>query len=164
MKAKTIIIVAIASFAILTTSKATTNILFNEPETFSDVSFSQFPNDRDREYILEDLESFIVEEIDRQFGDRFTFNLIVNNVDLAGEFEPWRDSRFGSEVRIIKSIYPARISFDFEIINSKDQVIASGSENLMMMDKILSFNLRHEESPYVKELIVRWINSFHNHN
>jgi hypothetical protein len=80
----------------------------------------------------------------------------IRDIDLAGEFEPWRGVRF-QDVRIIRSIYPPRISFTWTELDADGATIREGEEKLIgtMMGRSLA---SHQSDPLIHEqdLIRRW--------
>ena len=53
----------------------------------------------------------------------------VTDVDLAGEFEPWRGAEF-DHVRIIRAIYMPHINLSFTLTDAKGSVVNSGAREL----------------------------------
>ena len=158
MKTNTVIASVLAAIVLTTAgANAAVNVSFENPEKFSDVSYSDFPNEKDRKYILEDIEEYMVDKLEDKVGDDKIVNVVVKNVDLAGEFEPWR--RVMPDNRRIRSVYPARLALDYEITDLDGNLIEKGSEKMTLMDHAVSFSLRNEDHPYVKELINRWVGS-----
>ncbi len=157
MKTKTTIASILTAIVIATGSSADVSVAFENPEKFSDVSYSDFPNEGDRNYILRDIAEYMIEELEDKVGDDKIVNVVVKNVDLAGDFEPWR--RVMPDARRIRPTYPARLSLDYQVFDLEGNLIEDGSEKMTLMDNVVSFNLRNEEHPYVKELINRWVGS-----
>lgn len=155
---KTFIIVSLLIFG--TGSVQAENVIhWVNPDKFSDVSFSNFPRERDRKVILADLERYFQDRLDYKFKDGVSMEVSVTNVDLAGEYEPWRAPQL-NQVRIVKTIYPARLDLDYKLTNANGEVIAEGSERLRENYQTLPHFLRNDNHPYVKDLFNRWVKSF----
>ena len=54
---------------------------------------------------------------------------MITDVDLAGDFEPWRGPDF-TRVRVIRDIYPPRIDLDFRLIGADGRVLREGKRKL----------------------------------
>ncbi len=136
-------------------------IEFQNPENFADVKRSMFPSDWERQHILEDLEAYMRRAIERKFGDAYHVAITVTEVDMAGDFEPWR-SPSASEVRVVRDAYPARLSFSYRITDRDGKVVQEGAEKLRNMSMSfwpVSLTMQGETAPYVKELFNRWVRS-----
>jgi hypothetical protein len=53
----------------------------------------------------------------------------VTDIDLAGDFEPWRGPQFG-DVRITRDIYPPRLALEFRLTDADDQVVRAGKREI----------------------------------
>ena len=124
---KTLTTLLIASMATIA-ANADTNITWESPESYRDATYRDSNTEKDRNIVLKELEKYFVREANRVVAEGHTLTIKVTDVDLAGEFEPWRAHAY--DVRIVKSIYPARLSFDYTLTAEDGTVIAEGSENL----------------------------------
>lgn len=83
--------------------------------------------------------------------------VVITDVDMAGEFEPWRRSGF-DDVRIVKDLYPPRINLSFRVVNAAGETVLNGDRKLRDLNfmyaarPLNSDPLRHE-----KELLAKWI-------
>ena len=53
----------------------------------------------------------------------------MTDVDVAGEFEPWRGPQF-DRVRIMREIYPPRIDLEFRLTDYRGAVVREGRRRL----------------------------------
>lgn len=141
-------------------SNKTVNVVFNNPEKFTDVKTSSMDSEKDRDYLLEQIKEYIQERAPRYMAEGQTLNITVNDVDMAGDFEPWRGSRL-QDIRIVKDIYPPRIDLDFKLMDASGAVVSEGTRqlrdlNFMMSTPSIPSNdtLRHE-----KNLINNWLST-----
>jgi hypothetical protein len=82
--------------------------------------------------------------------------LVVTDVDLAGDLRPTFGQASTSDIRIVKDIYPPRINFSYRVLDG-DQVIMVGSEKLRdmrFMDRIS--NIDNSSFRYEKALLSDW--------
>jgi hypothetical protein len=141
-------------------SNTTVNVVFNNPEKFTDVKSSYMESDKDREFILEQIKDFIVERAGARMADGQTLDITINDIDMAGDYEPWHGPR-AQDIRIIKDIYPPRIDLDFKLTDASGKVLAEGSRqlrdlNFMTTTPMIPSDdmLRHEKS-----LINNWLST-----
>ena len=84
----------------------------------------------------------------------------VTDVDLAGDFEPWRSPNM-NDVRIIKELYPPRIDISFKLIGADGEVEKAGTREL----RNLAFQMTAAAIPtndpfrYDKALLDEWLRS-----
>jgi Protein of unknown function (DUF3016) len=138
---------------------ARTEVIFSEPEKFTDVKDSDFATDRGRDDILDQIRRFVVERADATLPPGQKLTITFTDIDLAGEFEPWRGPQF-SDVRIVKALYPPAFKFSYKVTDEAGQTVKSGEENI----RDLSFDLRmtiNRQDPlhYEKDILGDWIRS-----
>lgn len=138
----------------------TVNVVFNNPEKFTDLKSSSMDSEKDREYLLEQLKEYILERAPDRMADGQTLDITINDVDMAGDYEPWFGARV-QDIRIIKDIYPPRIDLNFKLTDADGKVSAEGTRqlrdlNFMMGASSISSNdtLRHE-----KTLLNNWFST-----
>lgn len=135
-----------------------TEVVFFEPEKFSDIRDSAFGAwDAAKSEVLTELRTYIIKEANRYLAQGQVLTVKITDVDLAGEFEPWRGAQW-TDVRVVKDIYPPRIKLAFKLVGADGQVIKEGDRAL----SDLAFNLRltldrQDPRRYEKELINDWL-------
>ncbi len=132
-------------------------VAFVDPEKFTDARDSYTASDAGRDAVLDQIREYFVDESRRLIPEGTKLFVSVNDVDLAGDFEPWRGARW-DDVRIVKDIYPPRISLSFRLTDASGKVVKEGKRDLrdlaFMMKVTMAFRddpLRHE-----KALIDDW--------
>lgn len=135
---------------------ANTTINWFEPEKYTDLG-TNFHDDADIEIFSKQLEPYIQRMADKYLAPNTSLELTITDVDLAGEYEPWKRN---DDVRIVRSIYPPRISLAYKLLDKDDKLIASGEESIT--DVSFDFNIgrrfhMNDEFFYEKELIGSWI-------
>ncbi|KRF01866.1 hypothetical protein ASG87_10180 [Frateuria sp. Soil773] len=106
---------------------------------------------------LEPLRAYIVERASRILAPGQRLDIVVTDVDRAGEYEPWRGPDF-DDVRIVKDIYPPRIDLDFTLYGADGKVLRQGSRKLR--DAAFLSNrpaIDQDTLRYEKSLIDRWL-------
>lgn len=136
---------------------ARAEVVFFEPEKFTDVRDSQMGDykrttylDQIRDHLLEQAKYFVPE------GHKLT--VTVSDIDMAGDFEPWRGPRF-DDIRIVKDIYPPTVKLSFRLTDADGKVVKEGKRELrdlaFMMKITMGFrddSVRHE-----KALLDDWL-------
>ncbi len=138
-------------------ASARTEIVFSSPENFADVKETAFSNEKDRDAILKRIRDFIVDRADRALPAGHKLTMTFTDIDLAGEFEPWRAPQM-SDVRIVKAIYPPRLKFTYKITNEAGQVVKEGEENIVdqSFDQRVTME-RLDPLRYEKDILSDWI-------
>lgn len=129
-----------------------TEVVFFERENFTDARDGFMGSDSGRDTNLDMLKEYLTKRANRYLGPGQKLTITITNLDLAGEFEPWRGPQF-DEVRIVKDIYPPRIDFTFKLTDADGNVIKEGKRTLrdtaFMMKLTMAFRddpLRHEKA------------------
>jgi hypothetical protein len=143
-----------------TTSTYRTEVNFLEPERFTDVRERNYDSESDRDRILGELKTHLQKQAQAYVPEGGKLSVKITDVDLAGEFEPWRGPA-AQDVRIVKDIYAPRINLSYRLTDANGEVIKQGERVLTNMSFLLTASptsvsdpLRHE-----KALIDDWLRS-----
>jgi len=140
------------------TGAATVIVTFNHPENFADVKSSMTGFDKERDSLLDEIRDYVVDQAPRFLSGGQTFSITFNDIDMAGDFEPWHGPSM-QDVRIVKDIYPPRIALDFSLKNAAGAEIASGERrltDLAFMNTIPVTVFRDDRLRYEKTLLFNW--------
>ena len=134
-----------------------TEVVFDQPDKFTDVKDGDFGTDRGRDAILEQIREFIVERAEKALPAGQKLTVTFADIDLVGEYEPWRGPQF-SDVRIVKSIYPPRFKFSYKITDAAGKTVKEGKEELrdLAFDMRLTID-RQDPLRYEKDILKDWI-------
>ena len=98
-------------------------VIFVQPQHFTDVRYSKAePNSV---ALLSALHAFMCQMGDRYLPAGMQLEITVTDIDLAGDFEPWRGPQFG-QVRITRDIYRPHISLAFRLTDESGSVVSAG--------------------------------------
>jgi len=130
---------------------------FVQPDKFTDCKRTSW-GDTSTD-LLNDLQKFMQATGERYVPPGMHLDIKVTDVDLAGEFEPWHGPQF-DEIRIIKAIYPPRITLDFSVTDAQGAVVASGHREITD----LTFQMRiawptDDYLRYEKDMLRDWFGS-----
>lgn len=154
---KTLTFLILSSILVTGAVSANVQVTFEEPENYRDIDYGDGNTRRGIKVHIPILEKHIIKQSKRYLKDGQNLTMIITDVDLAGDYEPWRSPNF-DDIRIVKSIYPPRISFSFELKDADGNVLLSGEENLVDMN--FQYRLRsrtYDELFYDKEMITDWM-------
>ncbi len=135
-------------------------VVYVNPEKFTDVKDSNFGSERGREDTLALLKDYIVERGAKLLPEGQRLSVTITDVDLAGDYEPWRGPKF-DDVRIVKEIYPPSIHLSFKVTDGAGTVVKEGMEKL----RDLSFQMSatpafsSDSLRYEKALLDNWLRS-----
>lgn len=134
-----------------------TEVTFVQPEKFADVKDDYLGSDKGRDAILSQLRDHLIKQAAAYVPEGQKLAVTVTDVDMAGDYEPWRGAGL-MDVRIIKDVYPPRMSLEFKLTDAAGKVLKEGKRSLqdlafnMKLAINLSDPLRHE-----KALIDDWL-------
>lgn len=135
-------------------------IEWTDPEEFRDADHYYNGGKKSKTIVTSNLERFFERDARRYLPEGTVLEMTVTELDLAGDFEPWHRGNW-DDVRIVKSIYPALIKFNYRYLGENGEVIAEGEEKLwdrLVPDSMRArFLGRSESYPYIKSLVRDWI-------
>lgn len=133
-------------------------VTYVEPEKFTDVQDHFGGSQKPNEHYLRQLKEHLERRASKRLAEGQRLTVTITDIDMAGDFEPWRSPQF-QDVRIIKDIYPPRIDLSFRLTDANGQVIAEGEREL----RDLNFNMRTTGLPsndtlrHEKALLDDWL-------
>jgi hypothetical protein len=132
-------------------------VTFVAPEKFTDIKDGWMQSDRPGDQVLGELKAEFESNAQRRVAEDQHLEIRVTDVDLAGDFEPWRGFEFG-HIRILKDIYPPRIELEFRLLGADGRVLREGRRHLQDPGYLLMTVLpTHDALRYDKELIRSWM-------
>jgi Protein of unknown function (DUF3016) len=133
------------------------SVEWTDPAQFSDLRFS---NNR-WEAQQGDWVTQLARHLQKEAGERLPagqrMDVTISDIQRAGRFEPWMGIDYG-HVRVMRDIYPPRMTLNLRITGADGQVLAEGERKLSDMSYLQrasptdTDNLRHE-----KRMIDDWL-------
>jgi hypothetical protein len=102
------------------------SVAFARPETYADPSVRW--SDGERDGILRELGAGMTRSAVGYLRDDVTLEVRVTNLDLAGQVEDWRGPLH--QFRVIRSVYPPRMTFEYRLRDSRCRVLDQGLAKL----------------------------------
>ena len=105
------------------------SVRWNDPATFTELRYSRNRWESERGPWLTDLAEYLRKRAATQLSDGERLELTIVDVDRAGDFEPWHGAQH-QDTRIVRDIYPPRMTLDFSLRDANGQVISKGERKL----------------------------------
>ena len=142
----------------LTKPLARTEVVFFEPEKFTDMrESSQGGLPQVRAETLAELRTFLVQQARPLLTAGQVLKITVTDVDLAGEFEPWLATG-GADVRVVRDVYPPRISLAFRLTDADGSILAQGDRELSDVMFLTRLSVRLDDARrFEKALFEDWL-------
>lgn len=138
-------------------SAGTATVGFVNPDAFRDATPSRpFGGEREREAVRADIEHHLQQLASRHLPADQQLRVDVLDLDLAGDFEPWRTR--GQDLRIVRDIAWPRMTVRYTLQRG-DQVIDTRTEERIADMGFLSGPNRYgtnDRLRYEKAMLDRW--------
>ncbi len=136
---------------------ARAEVNFFEPKKFTDVKDSSM-GDYERTTYLDQIRDHLLEQAKYYVPENHTLSVTFTDIDMAGDFEPWRGPRF-DDVRIVKDIYPPRMVLTFQLRDGDGQVVKEGRRELRDLAFLMKITMAFRDDPvrHEKGLIDDWL-------
>ncbi|MDB6094932.1 MAG: hypothetical protein JWM32_2494 [Verrucomicrobia bacterium] len=136
---------------------ARTEVNFSHPEKFADVRDAYMGSDKGRDGILDQLRDYIDLRAKRYVPEGQKLVVNVTDIDLAGDYEPWRGPSM-TDVRVVKDIYPPKIDLDFKLVDSTGKVVKEGKRQLRDLAFMMKLSINRDDNlRFEKGLIDDWL-------
>ena len=138
-------------------SAATVSVTFVQPEKFTDAGHSRGrATDRDLAELQQEMQQHLQRLADRKLGASDTLQVEVLDIDLAGDFEMNRLTRF-SDVRVVRDLASPRITLRYTG-KLGDRVVTGPEERLSDMNFLWGHNRYSggDRLRYEKPMLDRW--------
>lgn len=146
---------AVPAFAAGETAASPVTVTFQDPERFTDVRDGEFETERGRDYTLDQLRKYIERRAGAVLPAGYTLKIVVSDVDLAGDYEPWHFPL--RDVRIVRDLYPPRIQFSYTVTDASGRVVSEASRTLTDLAFLQTIMPdRNDTLRFEKALIDSW--------
>lgn len=136
------------------------HVQWGDPGKFTEISHSGNRWEAARGNWVYELADHLANQASERLADGQQLQVTFTDIDLAGDYEPWRGPR-ASDIRVLRDIYPPRIDLRYQLLGSNGQIIANGEQELRDLGYLNSSgslryrstdSLRHE-----KRMLDRWL-------
>ena len=134
-------------------------VIFDHPEKFADVKGDSMDSPKGRDIMLDQIREFLETRATELLPAGQKLALTFTDIDLAGEYEPWRGGQW-SDVRIIKDIYPPRFVFSYKLTDATGTVLKEDKVDLHDLTFMTRVTIgRDDPLHYEKDILGDWIRS-----
>ena len=134
------------------------NVSWDNPANFTEIRYSHNTIESRRGDWVAELARHVRDFAARRLpaGERLDVN--IADIDRAGDYEPWHGPQF-YDTRVVRDIYPPRITLTFTHTAADGAVIAQGERKLMDAGFMLDSSVGREHDPlrFEKRMLERWI-------
>ena len=136
---------------------ASANVEFFEPLKFTDVRDS-YLGDYDRTTYLQQLRDHLLDKAKLYVPAGHMLNVTFTDVDMAGDFEPWRGPAW-TDIRVVKDIYPPRLNLAFRLVDAEGRVVKEGKRELRDLAFMMKITMGFRDDPvrHEKALLDDWL-------
>jgi Protein of unknown function (DUF3016) len=157
---------SLASLGHAASAKANDNaarveVLFEQPENFTDIKDSSMGSERGRQAYLDSFREYLQENLAPRLREGHKISITFTDIDLAGDFEPWRGAS-AQDVRIVKDIYVPRLKFNYVVTDAQGQIVKDGKANLADLNFQMNISTPASSSDplrYEKHMLDDWMRS-----
>lgn len=159
MRTITVLFSAIALTLTAYASVASAKVIveYQNPDKFADVKDRQFKSSPEKNSNLIQLKSWLEKRAANWVADDRTLKVQFQDIDLAGEYEPWQPSQL-SDIRIVKDLYPPKLKFHFQLLGADNAIISEGDRELKDLSFMMQADHNSSESMrFEKRMLEDWL-------
>ena len=133
-------------------------VRWTDPEQFTDLRYSGNRFEARRGNWVEDLAEHLRETAQKRLAPGQRMDVEITDIRRAGMYEPWRGVAM-QDVRIMRDIYPPRMSLTFKVTGADGQVLDEGERKLVDSAFMMRGTMFNDSDPlrYEKSMIDRWL-------
>ena len=134
------------------------SVAWADPASFTELRPSRDRYESGRGRWLTDLAQYMRKRAEAQLPAGERLQLTIVDVDRAGDFEPWR-SLNQQDVRIIRDIYPPRMTVQYKRFDASGAVVAEGERKITDQAFLINATPLNDTDPlrYEKRMIDGWL-------
>ena len=136
------------------------SVAWEDPAQFTELRFSGNRHASAQGDWLNTLAKYMRKEAEETLPAGHTLELTIVDIKRAGQYEPWRDPRM-QDARIIRDIYPPRMTLRFRELSADGSVLAEGERKLTDAAFMINAPRANESDPlrYEKRMVDSWLRS-----
>ncbi|PZP61084.1 MAG: DUF3016 domain-containing protein [Pseudoxanthomonas spadix] len=132
------------------------SVSWTDPAQFTDIRNSPNRWEAERGTWVADLAGYLRQAAARQLPAGQTLDVRITDIHRAGEYEPWHGPS-ADHIRILKDIYPPRLSFDYTLHDASGKVLDQGQAKLVDMSYLMGARpMDSDPLRYEKRMIDQW--------
>lgn len=133
-------------------------VQWTDPAQFTELRYSRNRWDAQRGDWVETLAEYLRKQAGKMLPEGQKLDVTITDIKRAGDYEPWHGPRL-DDVRIMRDIYPPRISLQFTLTDANGQIISQGERKLSDTGYLLNSSLPSNTDPlrYEKRMLDDWL-------
>lgn len=141
------------------TTAAAVSVDWTDPSQFSDIRYSGNRSEAAMGNWVVDLATYLQKQAGKKLVNGQQLHVTITDIRRAGMYEPGRGMNM-DRVRVIKDIYPPRVSLNFTLTGADGQVISEGERKLVDGAFLMGASPLSDTDPlrYEKRMLDDWIN------
>lgn len=141
----------------LPTDGGAVSVQWTDPAQFSEIKFSGNRWESEQGTWVVDLARYLRDEAGQRLARGQTMDVTITDIDRAGRYEPVVRAAM-QDIRIVKDIYPPRMTLSFVVKGPDGQVLAEGERKLVDHGFLMGSNINSNDSlRHEKRMIDDWL-------
>jgi len=134
------------------------SVQWNDPAKFTELRQSSNRFEAERGDWVQQLARYVQTSAAKPLQPGQTLDVTLVDIKRAGDYEPWHGPR-GSDIRIMRDIYPPRITLQYTLKDASGRIIDEGDARLSDSGYLHNIGLKSDTDPlrYEKRLIDDWV-------
>jgi len=134
------------------------SVKWDDPAKFSEIRQSSNRFEAERGDWVQQLARYVQISAAKPLQAGQTLDVTLVDIKRAGDYEPWHGPR-GSDIRIMRDIYPPRITLQYTLKDASGRIIDEGDARLSDSGYLHNIGLKSDTDPlrYEKRLIDDWV-------
>ncbi len=133
-------------------------VRWTDPAQFTDIRYSGNRWEAVRGTWVSDLANRFRSSAAKRLPPGQRLSVTITDIKRAGQYEPWHGPRL-DDVRIVKDIYPPRISFSYTLTDAEGRTLDQGERKLVDAGFLTGGTRLNDSDPlrYEKQMIDDWV-------
>ena len=134
------------------------NVAWADPAGFSELKFSGNHWAASQGKWLENLAEYMRKEAEQELPAGHHLDVTIVDIQRAGRYEPWQSMRM-QDVRMVRDIYPPRMTVQFRLLDAAGNVVAEGERKLSDPAFLTGSSPISDSDPlrYEKRMVDSWL-------
>lgn len=133
------------------------SVSWTDPAQFSEIKYSGNRWEAERGTWVTQLATYLRDEAGQRLARGQTLDITISDIDRAGRYEPTAHSAM-NDIRIVKDLYPPRMTLNFSLKGADGQVVAEGERKLVDHAFLMGTQINNNDNlRYEKRLIDDWL-------
>ncbi len=133
-------------------------VTWTDPAQFTEIRQSNNRFEAERGDWVQQLAKYVQTTAGKELQPGQTLEVTFTDIKRAGDYEPWHGPR-PNDIRVMRDIYPPRVSLTYTLKDAQGQVIGEGERKLQDTGYLHNIGRQSDTDPlrYEKRLLDDWI-------